>query len=132
MVWTGVGVGIGFSLMALLGFLVGVVIVGQTIYASTMEHLQEFGTLKAIGATNRNLLAVIVYQALANAILGYLIALATATLMQLSYERLGLNFVITFELQVTMFGVTLAMCLGSSILSVRKVFQIDPVVVFRA
>jgi len=118
--------------MALLGFLVGVVIVGQTIYASTMEHLQEFGTLKAIGATNRNLLAVIVYQALANAILGYLIALATATLMQLSYERLGLNFVITFELQVTMFGVTLAMCLGSSILSVRKVFQIDPVVVFRA
>ena len=129
-VWTGVG--IGFSLMALLGFLVGVVIVGQTIYASTMEHLREYGTLKALGATNRDLLAVIIYQAFANTLMGYLLALGTAYLMQQGYDRLGLSLIITFEMQVVMFVVTLIMCLGASVLSIRQVFRIDPVIVFRA
>ncbi|MBI3990366.1 MAG: FtsX-like permease family protein [candidate division NC10 bacterium] len=126
------GMGIGFGLTALLGFLVGMVIVGQTIYASTLEHLREFGTLKAIGATNRDLLFIIVYQALVNAILGYLIGLAIAMVIGQGYERFGLNLTITTGLEVAMFGITLAMCLGSSILSIRRAFRIDPVIVFRA
>jgi len=126
------GMGIGFGITALLGFLVGMVIVGQTIYASTLEHLREFGTLKAIGATNRDLLLVIVYQALVNALAGYLIGLAIAMAMRQGYEQLGLNLTITTGLELAMFGITLAMCLSSSFLSIRRALRIDPVIVFRA
>jgi len=50
---TGIGIGVGITVF--LGFIVGTIIVGQTIYSSTMEHIREFGTLKAIGATNMDI-----------------------------------------------------------------------------
>lgn len=125
------GVGVGFGLTALLGFVVGMIIVGQTIYASTMEHLREYGTLKALGATNRELLSIILYQAVLNAVGGYLVGLAIATAMQSGYERLGLALVTTWELRLAMFGVTLAMCLAAAVLPMRKAFTVDPATVFR-
>ena len=39
-------------LTVFLGCLVGIVVVAQTLYTSTMEHLKEFGTVKAIGGSN--------------------------------------------------------------------------------
>jgi len=52
---------------ALLG-----IIVGQILYTSVSENLKEFGTLKAMGASDRVIYSVIVEQALWMAILGYL------------------------------------------------------------
>src|SRR5262249_43958244 len=51
----GSGAGTALMFSALLGLVVGTVIVGQTLYSITKEHLRELGTLKAIGATNREL-----------------------------------------------------------------------------
>ncbi len=46
------GIGLNMYLTVFLGCLVGVVVVAQTLYTSTMEHLKEFGTVKAIGGGN--------------------------------------------------------------------------------
>ena len=54
------GAGIAVLLAAALGLVVGVVVVAQTIYATTMDHLKEYGTLKAMGATNGYLYRVII------------------------------------------------------------------------
>jgi putative ABC transport system permease protein len=48
----GTGAGITVLIAAFLGLLVGVVVVAQTIYSATVDHLKEYGTLKAMGATN--------------------------------------------------------------------------------
>ena len=48
----GTGAGVTVIMAAVLGLLVGVVVVAQTIYAATIDHIREFGTLKAMGATN--------------------------------------------------------------------------------
>ena len=40
------GAGLAVLLAALLGLVVGVVVVAQTIYATTMDHIREYGTLK--------------------------------------------------------------------------------------
>ena len=61
-----------------LGALVGVVIVAQTLYASTTEHLAEFGTVKALGGGNLTSTAIIAEQASFAAALGYGVALALA------------------------------------------------------
>ena len=47
------GAGIAILLAAVLGLVVGFVVVAQTIYATTVHHIKEFGTLKAMGAPNR-------------------------------------------------------------------------------
>ena len=47
----------------MLAIIVGVVIVAQTIYAATVDHIREYGTLKAMGATNGYLYRIILTQA---------------------------------------------------------------------
>ena len=128
---TQTGIGVGFGLTAILGFLVGAIIVGQTIYASTLEHLKEYGTLKALGARNRDLLVVILAQAGLNGAAGYLMGVAIAFGGRGLYERLGLNLVTSPSLMFVMFVVTLVMCLIAAVLPARKAFNVDPVSVFR-
>lgn len=128
---TQTGIGVGFGLTALLGFLVGAIIVGQTIYASTIEHLREYGTLKALGARNRDLLVVILAQAAFNGLAGYLVGVSLALAGQRLYERLGLNLVTSPSLMATMLAITLVMCLVAAVLPARKAFKVDPVSVFR-
>ena len=46
------GAGVAVLIAAVLGLIVGFVVVAQTIYATTMDHIREYGTLKAMGAPN--------------------------------------------------------------------------------
>ena len=48
----GTGAGAALFAGALLGMIVGTVIVAQTLYSSTKEHLNEFATLRAIGSSS--------------------------------------------------------------------------------
>ena len=52
---TRTGIGISFGLAALLGLLVGLAVVAQTLYASVTERIKEFGTLKAMGADDASI-----------------------------------------------------------------------------
>ena len=126
------GIGVGFGLTALMAMAVGMVIVGQTIYSATIEHLREFGTLKAIGASNRNIYGIILKQALINAVLGYAAGLGITLLLLQSYRLTGLVLVVPAPLLGAVFVVTVLMCLAASIVSVRKALYVDPMMVFRA
>ena len=74
----GTGAGVTVLIAAGLGLLVGVVVVAQTIYAATVDHIREFGTLKAMGATNGYIYRVIIEQAVISAVGGYAIGMAMA------------------------------------------------------
>lgn len=133
MFWTKeTGMGIAFSFVIGIGFLVGMVIVGQTIYAATLENLREFGTLKAIGATNKDIYKIIFEQALWTAMCGYVFGTGLSFLIRVAYEKQGLLMSIPQPLTVGMFFATLFMCLFSSFVSIRKAVSVDPVTVFRA
>src|SRR5947209_3114322 len=71
---SGTGAGAALFAGALLGVIVGTVIVAQTLYSSTKDHLSEFATLRAMGSSNRYIYNVIIYQALLNAVIGFAIA----------------------------------------------------------
>ena len=126
------GIGLGFGLTVLMAIIVGVVIVSQTIYSATIEHLREFGTLKAIGATNRDVYGIILKQALINASLGYLAGLLVTLLVVRSSNVTGLVLVVPPTLMAGVLGLTIAMCVTASMVSVRKALRVDPLVVFRA
>jgi putative ABC transport system permease protein len=124
------GAGAALFAGALLGVIVGTVIVAQTLYSSTKEHLTEFATLRAIGSSRRYIYAVIVCQALLNAIIGFAIAaLIGETIVKLTAAT-ALPIVITPELMIGLFLLTVVMCIGSAIAAIVQVTRIDPAIVF--
>ena len=61
------GVGAGFFTTAVLGVIVGFVVVGQILYSGTLQYIREYGTLKAMGAKNSQVVKVILAQAMISA-----------------------------------------------------------------
>lgn len=125
------GVGFSFLLTIIISFLIGILIVGQTIYNSTMEHIKEFGTLKALGASNLEIYKIIFSQALINALLGYLVSLLITLASVKLYHSAGMVMVVNGWVNILVLGLTLFMCLSSAIVSIRKIRLIDPAILFR-
>lgn len=125
------GMGMAFFIMAAITILIGGTIVGQTIYASTMEHLREYGTLKAIGARNRDIYQVIFSQAGISATIGYIIGTIFILLVKGGIEKAGVSLYLSPTLFIILFFIILFTCLLSAYFSVGKVRRLDPVTVFR-
>ncbi len=127
------GIGFVLGLGAVVGILVGVVVVGQILYASISEHLKEFGTLKAMGASNWVIYGVIGEQALWMSVLGYLPGMAMCVgVAHWAASTQGILILITPLSAVSIFGLTVLMCLGASLFAIQKVTQVDPAIVFKS
>ncbi|MDD4881107.1 MAG: ABC transporter permease [Gallionellaceae bacterium] len=125
------GIGLNMYLTVFLGVLVGVVVVTQTLYTSTMEHLREYGTVKAIGGGNADIYRIIGKQAVIAAVLGYAIGAAMAWGVGALVEKSGLHMALTPTMLAVVFAGALALCLAAALVSFRKVAHIDPAMVFR-
>ncbi|MBI5086749.1 MAG: FtsX-like permease family protein [Acidobacteria bacterium] len=125
------GAGVTTLLGALLGLIVGVVVVAQTIYAATMDHIREFGTLKAMGAANARIYEVILAQAAISAVMGYVMAIVIAWLVSRGSQDGNAPIALPPELAIGALGLALAMCAGAAVISIRKATRIDPAMVFR-
>lgn len=126
------GIGLNMYLTVFLGCLVGVVVVAQTLYTSTMEHIKEFGTVKAIGGSNRDIYKILGLQASLSAVIGFAVGGAMALLLSPVMARIRLKLILPAELWAAVFVGTLVLCLTASFVSFRKVSRIDPALVFRA
>jgi len=124
------GIGAGFFGNALMGFIVGLVIVSQTIYSATIENIREYGTLKAIGAKNFHVYSVILQQAGVAAVGGFLLATVLQRIV-LALKPITVQITAPPVLYVGTFLLTLIMCGLASLVSVRRVASIDPVEVFK-
>lgn len=125
------GAGVAVLLAALLGLVVGVVVVAQTIYATTMDHLREYGTLKAMGATNRYLYRVIIQQAAISAVAGYTLAMIVSWFVVRGSAKGGAAILLPWPVAVGMLGLTILMCTAAALVSINKVTRLDPAAVFK-
>ena len=126
----GTGAGAALFAGALLGVIVGTVVVAQTLYASTKEHLNEFATLRAMGSSRRYVYKVIVWQALLSAVIGFSIAAFVSDVVVRLTAATALPIVVTPGLIGGLFVLTIVMCIGSSIAAIVQVTRIDPAMVF--
>ena len=125
----GTGAGAALFAGALLGVIVGTVIVTQTLYASTKDHLYEFATLRAVGCSKRYIYQVIGGQALINAIVGFGIAALIAMAVVKFTAASALPIVITPAVAIGIFLLTVVMCVIAAIAAIIRVVRIDPVMV---
>ena len=124
--------GAGAALLgsAILGVIVGTIIVAQTLYSSTKDHLKEFATLRAIGSSRRYILTVILSQALLSAVIGFSIAAAIGLTLVKATIDAALPIVMTPEVTIGLFVLTVIMCAIAAISAIRVVTRIDPAMVF--
>lgn len=124
------GAGAALFAGALLGVIVGTVIVAQTLYSSTKDHINEFATLRAIGSSKGYIYRVIVLQALVSAVIGFSLAALVGMAVVHFTAGSALPIVITGGLVAALFLLTVVMCVGSSIAAIVQVTRVDPASVF--
>jgi putative ABC transport system permease protein len=126
------GAGVAVLLAALLGLVVGIVVVAQTIYATTVEHLREYGTLKAMGATNSYVCRLIIKQAAVSAVFGYAAGMIVALFLVHASATGGASILLPWPVGLGIFGVTLMMCVVAALVSINKVMRLEPSIAFKA
>jgi putative ABC transport system permease protein len=124
------GAGAALFAGALLGVIVGTVIVAQTLYASTKDHLNEFATLRAIGSSASYIHMVIVWQALLSAVIGFGLAAGIGILVMKMTAESALPILLTPRMLTGLFVLTVVMCVVSAFAAIMKVTRIDPAMVF--
>jgi len=125
------GAGVAVLIAAALGLVVGFVVVAQTIYATTVDHIREFGTLKAMGAPNSYVYKVIMKQAAISAVIGYVLGMIVSAFVVHASQKGGAAILMPASMAVGMFFLTLTMCVGAALVSINRVTRIDPAMVFR-
>jgi putative ABC transport system permease protein len=124
-------IGFIFGLGVIVSFIVGIAIVYQIIYADVADHLPQYSMLKAIGYSDRYLIVVLIQEALLLAVLGYIPGfIVSLGLYQLAAAATMLPMFMTIERSVTVFVLTVAMCLISTASTMRKLNSADPADVF--
>jgi putative ABC transport system permease protein len=125
------GIGLNMYITVFLGCLVGIVVVAQTLYTSTMEHIKEFGTVKAIGGGNLDIYRILGKQAAIAAVAGFLLGALMSYAMRPVIAKIDLKLIITPQFAAVVFVGSIVMCLGAAMISFKKVASIDPALVFR-
>lgn len=125
------GAGAGLLIAAFLGLVVGTVVVAQTLYATTLDHIGEFAILKAMGAPNGYIYKILFAQATIAAVFGYGLGMGLASIASDLSNFSATVILLPGNLKAAMFGLTLFMCIASAFISIRKVTTLDPALVFK-
>ncbi|HWW62319.1 MAG TPA: ABC transporter permease [Thermoanaerobaculia bacterium] len=125
------GLGLNMYITVFLGCLVGIVVVAQTLYTSTMEHIKEFGTVKAIGGGNGDIYLILGKQATIAAIAGFVLGALMAYAIAPAMAKIDLKLIIPTSFFAIVFAGSILLCLSAAMISFRKVASIDPALVFR-
>ena len=120
-----------FNFGVAMGFVVGIVIVYQVLFADVNDHLAEYATLKAMGYPDKSLLAVVFQEAIILAILGFIPGFGVSIGMYGLLEALTkMPLAMQSAVALRVFFLTLIMCSASGAIAIRKLQSADPAEVF--
>ncbi len=116
---------------AIMGFIVGVVIVYQVLYTDVSDHLSEYATLKAMGYSDRILIGVVLQEAIVLAVLGFIPGyFASYGVYQLLVQITRVPLTMKAAVAIQVFVLTLVMCGVSGVIAINKLRSADPAEVF--
>jgi putative ABC transport system permease protein len=124
-------IGVVFGASTVFGLVIGFLIVTVSMFSAVNDHLREYGTLKAIGATNFDLGLVLFAQALAYALIGTLLGTTVMAGIVTAISSPTLTMLVPPWMILTSFVLMTAMCVGSSCLALLRLRSVEPSMVFR-
>lgn len=124
-------IGFVFGFGAIMGLVVGGVIVYQILFADVSQHLAEYATLKAMGYSNAFLSRVVLGEAAILTVLGFVPGLlASVLLYRITARATRLPLEMTAGRGALVLLLTGAMCGVAALIALRKVRAADPAEVF--
>jgi putative ABC transport system permease protein len=125
------GLGISFGAATALGLFVGLIIVAQTLYASVLDRIVDFGALKAIGAKESQVRSIILQQALSLAIVGSMLGLVCVLIVQRLVRTPQAPIAIPWYISLGSCFMVTGVCLVASLLPYWRVRSVDPAMVLQ-
>jgi putative ABC transport system permease protein len=128
------GIPVNFGMTVMIALIVGTIVPGQTFYIFTIENLKHFGALKAMGVTNRRIIAMILLQAMVVGGTGYALGMAmAAAFFSITVKYLPTRGIILPWQVMAGIAVVVLLVVGlASRMSIRRALVLEPAVVFRS
>jgi len=124
-------IGFIFSLGALMGFVVGCVVVYQILYSDVSDNLTEYATLLAMGYRLKSLFFVVAREGFLLALFGYLPAYFSGQILySVIRSSTKLPIIMDADKTILIFVLVLVMCMGSAAVAMRKLVDADPAEIF--
>jgi putative ABC transport system permease protein len=110
-------------LMRAILLVVSIVIIALIIYTMTLEKIRDIATLKVVGAPDRTIAALILQEALALGVVGFILG---AVLIGRTYQYFPRRTVIVAFDQWVLLGIVVVICVVASLLGISKALRVDP------
>ncbi len=123
---TRTGIGLSFGAATFLGLLVGLVMVAQTLYAMVLDRISEFATLKAIGASEREIIILLSAQSALVASVGIAIGIGVTMIIREVFSTPRAAIDIPLGLYLASALLVFVICLSASALPYLRVRRVDP------
>jgi putative ABC transport system permease protein len=122
------------TVLLVVSYLVGLTVTSLTIYTATVEKSRDYGVLKAIGASNRYVYSMVIYQSFIVSLVGFLTGAPLSILASRIAQQQVAEFITIYSWSGLMiaFVAVLAMSILAALLPAHKVGRIEPAIVFRA
>jgi putative ABC transport system permease protein len=125
------GIGLSFGAATVLGLIVGLVMVGQTLHSMVLDRKAEFAALKAMGASEWQLLSILVTQALFLALVGSLFGILNVVFAQHFFSTPRAPVDTPLWLTAGSVGLVSLICLFAAVMPYLRLRQIDPLFVLQ-
>jgi putative ABC transport system permease protein len=124
-------IGFLFGFGAVIGFIVGTVIVYQILYSDVSDHLPEYATLKAMGYGDAYLMSILIQESLIMAVLGFIPGFVVALgLYSIATSVTFIPIMMSVNRAVLVLILTIVMCIASGGIAMRKLQEADPADIF--
>lgn len=125
------GILVNFGITISLGFVIGLLVAGQTLYTFVLDHLRHFAALKAMGASNGAVLRMLCVQVVVVGTVGYGLGLGAASVTGMLLGKAGLAFHMVWQIPVFGAVAVILCCLAAGMLSMVRVLKLEPAIVFK-
>jgi putative ABC transport system permease protein len=126
------GILVNFGITILLGFVIGLLVSGQTLFSFVLDNVRYFAAIKAMGGTNALLMRMVLIQVAVAGVMGYGIGLGVAAFTGQLLTRGGLAFEMPWQVPVFGAAAIVSCCGMAGALSLIRVFRLEPAVVFKS
>jgi len=124
-------IGLIFLVGVIMGFAVGIIVCYQILYNNIHDSMSELATLKAMGYRDSYFFWFVIQQAFFLSVLGFIPAtIVSFGLFSWLESTAGLPMDMSAWRIAMIYLPTLAMCVISGVLAVRKLWQADPASLF--
>lgn len=126
------GIAFSFGTIIVFALIIGFVIIGLTLYSSVIDRIKDYGTLKAIGATNSYIRNLILTQAMIIACSGFVIGTIVTEFFRKGIATTGTIFSYPLWMRFAFLLITLVIAFFGSLFAIRRIIKLEPGAVFRS